>query len=68
MHSLRAPSCTSHGPRGWGVGGGLAGVPFLCPRVWGPAQLPSDLVPAPSPQAGVSVRVFVLSFYFILQI
>lgn len=63
-----APSAPPTDPRGGGVGRGLAGVPFPCPRVWGPAQLPSDLVPAPSSQAGVSVCVFVPSFYFVLQI
>lgn len=47
-------------------GSGWGPLPHL--RVWGPAQLPSDLVPAPSPQAGVSACVFVLSFYFISQI
>lgn len=64
MHSPSPPPS----PRtlGRGSGGGLAGLPLLLPRVWGPAQPPSDLVPAPSPQAGVRVRVFVPSFCFIL--
>ncbi|XP_015424946.1 PREDICTED: serine/threonine-protein phosphatase 6 regulatory subunit 1-like [Myotis davidii] len=46
-HETPAPPT---GP-GQGFGGGPAGVPLQCLEVWGPAQLPSDLDPAPSPAA-----------------